>query len=215
MPLKAPRCIECRYPRRGLPDGAPCPECSAPAPDEGWLVVVGSTTEWNPNLALIAGGAMITAALGLGVLAWFSRFAPPIPMILGLTVGGLVIGYRSLRAARAMGDGGDVLWIARDDGIEVRGAFGSSVWPWERITYALYEQGWRAARLSFGGPTSDTSNEAGLWLHAAEGDARAIHAELRRRIALARERESAAPSADARTRPIRVNPPDAPPPGPS
>lgn len=214
MKLRCPRCIECRYPREGLPEGVACPECAEPAAPREWLVVFGSSTEWDPRGAVVAALAMIGVGLVLSTLIWLTRAGPPIPMAVGLIIGGLVVLYRAKRAADGRPNGGDIVWIVKDEGIEIRGGMARHFWPWEQITYAIFEYGWRSVRLSFGGAHSDTSNEAGLWVSAGEAEAREIHQELRSRIAMAREREAKAAVAAGRVG-GELNPPASPLPPPS
>ncbi len=177
-------------------------------------MVFGSSTEWDPRTVVVAALTMIGVGLGLGALIWFRRAGPPVPMAVGLTIGGLVVLYRAMRAADGRPNGGDIIWIVKDDGIEVRGSLAHHFWPWHQITYAIFEYGWRSVRLSFGGEHSNTANEAGLWVSGSEAEAREMHGELRSRIAAAREREARA-ATEERIANGSLNPPASPPPPPS
>ncbi len=217
--MVTPRCISCKYPRTGLPEGAPCPECAEPAPDPRWVVVVGHSTETSPFTIVAGGAAMIAVGVILVAIFFIRRAGPSIVPGAALMIFGSILLLRGWLALRASLDGGDIVWIIRDDGIEVRTTLGKSMWSWERMTYALYERGWFAPRLSFGATfdawasagagarmklaSTDSFNEVSLWLGRGDGDGRAVIKLIRDRIAEAAARAKA----EAAASPAPLSPP--------
>jgi hypothetical protein len=202
--MVTPRCISCKHPRTGLPEGAPCPECAEPAPDPRWIVVVGHSTETSPVTILAGGAAMIAVGAILIVIFFVTRAAPSIFPGAALMLFGSVVLLRGWLSMQASLDGGDIVWIIRDDGIEVRTPLGKSIWSWDRMTHAFYERGWFAPRLSFGANFSaDSFNEVALWLGRGDGDGRAVIQHIRDRMAEAAARTKAAMEA----KPAPLSPP--------
>src|SRR5687768_5060139 len=100
-------CLDCGYPRKGLPSSAPCPECGQP----GLADVVMIARGWrDPNSwvfravpAAVAGGLAMLIYVGPG--SW----ACALP-----TAGvALLLGLWALRQRRAQASAGDIMWIVR------------------------------------------------------------------------------------------------------
>jgi hypothetical protein len=184
----APRCLECRYRRDGLPSGAPCPECSAPAPPDEWVVVFGSANEWSAWWPIAAGGAMLT--VGITLLIWAWTYGVPAPVLVegaALSIGGVFIVAWSVPAALRAADGGDIIWIIMPDGLEVRTRLRTRKRPWSELQQVLYEAGWKpnSAQLTVGEPMQPLS-ESSIWLNTTTCDTRRIQALLRDHIAAAK-----------------------------
>jgi hypothetical protein len=178
--------------------------------------------ETSPLVMLGAGAGMVGVGILLILIFFVTRAAPSIFPGAALILFGSIILFRGWLSMQASLDGGDIVWILRDDGIEVRTPLGKSTWPWERITYALYERGWFAPRLSFGAtfasgmriglraqvkPTDiDSLNEVAIWLGRGDGDGRAVIQHIKERIAGAREAGSTE-NANANAKPASPPPP--------
>jgi hypothetical protein len=206
------RCPGCRYLRNGLPNKAPCPECGEPAPPDEWLILFGWSSEANEwrNLAVI-GCVMLATALGLYSTAYLARTAmPAFPGTVVLVAGGVTIA-RSLLWSKRTHEGGDIVWIIRPDGVELRTPLLTRQWTYLDIEQVLFEYGWRrgSVHLCLLQATVGQAKEATIWLNERDVDARAVHQLLRDRLAAARAAES------HRTQPAALNPRASPPPGPS
>lgn len=197
--------------RRGLPRGAPCPECGEAAPPEDWLILFGWSSEANEwrNLA-VTGGVLLATALGLYSVAYLARTAAPaFPGTVVLLAGGATIA-RSVVWSKRTHEGGDIVWIIKSDGVELRTPLVTRHWSYLEIDNALFERGWRrgSVQLCLLQPSVGQSMEANVWVNDRDVDARAVHQLLRDRIAAAR-------AAGLRPTQAPLNPPASPPPGPS
>lgn len=210
------RCLRCQYLRTGIDRLAPCPECGEPAPPLDTLVLHGWTTEAQSLVNFLAVGAILLGAgLLLALIAWFTRSPGAYTPSVAAIIAGSAISIRGAigRLRNTTGDGGDVAWVIGPDRFEARLPMGTARLSWDDVDSALYAYGWRRGSvvLSVLRYSVGQAPEANIWVNERDVDTRAVHALLRERIAEAAHRRAAAPPGAERD----VNPPGAPPPGPS
>ncbi|MFO0828663.1 MAG: hypothetical protein U0572_11015 [Phycisphaerales bacterium] len=145
---------------------------------------------------------LLCASVAPGYLAWRVRQWGPIVQSAMLFVFGCTLMRRAVVLARRADEGGDVVWVMQPDGLEVRTELGSSTVAWSALEWAHFERGFsaHAARLSYTlRDTRDVGSMHAIWVDQRQVDARAIHAELRRRIAMAAPPRERVDAADDRT----------------
>jgi hypothetical protein len=177
----------------GIPDDAACPECGAPAPPQGWLVVFGGSTEVNSPVPFwLLGSALSLTAFVLVIVSFTTRIPVPGPAIFGLLFGGVFAIGRAWTSRSGPTDGGDVVWILKPDELEMRFSLFHRHWPWHSIDRALYARGWRrgSVQLSVFQPSVGQAPELSMWLNERDVDTRALHQTLRDRIERARVAKS-------------------------
>lgn len=196
------RCLQCQYPREGLAPDTACPECGEPAPPADWIVLHGRSAPSNPRWRFVGFAALLVGAGTMAFTAWRTRQHFLYVHAIGLLSVGSYFAWRTVRLLRHEGDGGDLSWVLKPESVVLRGAFGAREFPYSHFEFALYERGWAAhyvcLSLAVRSPV-DSQMPLGIWLDTREHDTRALHQLLRERL----------------LRFAPLNPPAAPPPGPS
>jgi hypothetical protein len=209
------RCINCRYPRTGLPEDAACPECGEPAPAEGVIVLFGASSEAAAAGNFLSAGIVLlaTSLVLFAVAATLRNFGPVAPGTAAL-IGATILLVRAHRSTPTAAAGGDLIWIIKPDAVEIRGALVKHHWRWDEIENALFAFGWRkgAVLLSLVQPSVGMAPEVNIWVNERDVDARAVHALLRERIRAARShpKQLESPQASAKPTSPRASPPPAP-----